>query len=80
MAPWFSAVMSVSPRGTLSGAAGKNSHENLGLRVGAQESPVHFQKRQSSGEERGRGRGTDSCRAWKDIQVRGAEKRELPRY
>lgn len=57
LAPWFSAVLSESPRGTPSGAAGKNSHENLGSRVGAQESPVHFQKRQSSGERRGEGEG-----------------------
>lgn len=69
--------MSVSPRDTLSGATGKNSHKNLGSRVGAQESPVHFQKRVIWGEERKR--GTDSCRAWKDTKVRGTEKRELPR-
>lgn len=50
----FSGVMSVPPRDTLLGATGENSHKNLGSRVWAQESPVHFQKRLSPSERRSR--------------------------
>lgn len=54
LALWLSGVMSVPPRDTLLGATGKNSHKHLGSRVGAQEYPVHFQKRLSSSERRSR--------------------------
>lgn len=57
----------------------ENGHKNLGLRVGAQESPVHFQKKTIiQGEKRERGNG--SYRAWKYTKVRRAEEREFPRY
>lgn len=45
----------MSSRDTLSGATRENGHKNLGLRVEAQESPVHFQKKTIiQGEERER--------------------------